>query len=268
MLPEIAKARSIAEAFVSARQNATALADYPGIEPDSLTAAIAVQDAAIPLFGDSVAGWKVGRINPPWLEKVGVNRLPGPIFAKTIQHIQPDASATGHIFRRGFGAAEAEFIFRLGKAPAEGGTQLSLSDAADLIDAVFIGIEIASSPFADINIRGPLVTISDFGNNNGLIVGAEIPGWRSANLDNWSVTASVDGQAVGQGQPSAFPDGLLGSVKYLVEHLISRGIAIEPGLLISTGAVTGVHEITAGQNFEAIFGDFGKIDCQIAFATA
>lgn len=268
MLPEIAKAQSIAEAFVSARRNATALSDYPGAEPDNLATAIAIQNSAIPLFGEAVAGWKVGRINPPWLEKIGVNRLPGPIFASNIQHAKPGEDATGHIFQNGFGAAEAEFVFRLGKAPAQGVTQLTLADAADLVDTVYIGIEIASSPFAGINVRGPLVTISDFGNNNGLIVGQEIPDWRSADLDNWSVTATIDGQSVGQGKALAFPDGLLGSVKYLVESLLARGIAIEPGLLISTGAVTGVHEITAGQKFEAAFGDFGKIGCEIAFATA
>lgn len=268
MLPKIAEARSIAAAFVSARRNAAALADYPGVEPADLGVALAIQDAAIALFGEPVAGWKVGRINSPWLERLGTNRLPGPIFAKRIKTAAADEVATGEIFRNGFGAAEAEFVFRLGSAPKPGTTRLSLAETADLVDAVFIGIEVASSPFAGINRQGPLVTISDFGNNNGLILGQEIPDWRGAGLDDWGVTASIDGAAVGTGRASAFPDGPLGSVKYLVENLLSRGIAIAPGLLVSTGAVTGVHEISAGQKFEARFGDFAGIGCQIAFATA
>lgn len=267
MLPTIAEAESIAEAFVAARRKAAAIADYPGAEPGDLRTALAIQDAAIPLFGGAVAGWKVGRINPPWLEKLGVDRLPGPIFAKNIQHSDKGDCAIGHIFRGGFGAAEAEFVFRLGAAPEAGTTQLSLSQTADLVDAVFIGIEIASSPFAGINERGPLVTISDFGNNNGLILGAEIPDWRASGLENWSVSARIDDQPVGQNMASIFPDGPLGSVRYLLQNLIARNIAIEPGLLISTGAVTGVHEITEGQHFEAQFGDLGKIECKIAFAT-
>lgn len=268
MLPKIAEAKSIAEAFVSARRNAAALADYPGIEPADLADALAIQDAAIPLFGEVVAGWKVGRINSPWLEKLGANRLPGPIFASRVQHAAHGMLSTGDIFHNGFGAAEAEFVFRLGAAPKSGTKELSLSETAGLVDAVFIGIEVASSPFPGINIRGPLVTISDFGNNNGLILGQEIPDWHNAGLIDWVISAKIDGVPVGEGRASAFPDGPLGSVKYLVENLLSRGIKIEPGLLISTGAVTGVHEITSGQKFEAQFGDFGEIGCQIAFATA
>ena len=263
-----AEAGIIAEAFVRARRNAVSLADYPGDEPIDLQSALAIQDAAIPLFGEPVAGWKVGRINPPWLEKLGTNRLPGPIFSSHVQHASNGKAAIGHIFHDGFGAAEAEFVFRLGKAPRVGTIHVSLSETADLVDAVFIGIEVASSPYPGINVRGPLVTISDFGNNNGLILGAEIPAWRNAGVEDWQIEAHIDGQVVGQGCASAFPDGPLGSVQFLVENLLSRGIAIEAGLLISTGAVTGVHEISHGQRFDAQFGDFGNVGCEMAFATA
>lgn len=264
----IAEARSIAEAFVEARQKASAISSYPGTQPSNIADAIAIQDSAIPLFGDKVAGWKVGRINPPWLEKIGVNRLPGPIFSAAVQTASLETAPIGQIFKDGFGAAEAEFIFRIGKAPKAGQAEFSLDEVADLVDAVFIGIEIASSPFAGINSCGPLVTISDFGNNNGLILGAEITDWRDSGLNDWVVESSIDGQLIAQGQASAFPDGPLGSVRYLVENLLARGIAVTPGTLVSTGAVTGVHEITDGQYFEARFGTFGKIDCRIAYATA
>ena len=262
-----AEANSIAEAFVRARRNATSLANYPGSKPTDLESALAIQDAAIPLFGEPVAGWKVGRINPPWLEKLGTNRLPGPIFASRVQHVHNSKVPVGHVFENGFGAAEAEFVFRLGAAPKLGTSSLSLTETADLVDAVFVGIEVASSPFPGINVNGPLVTISDFGNNNGLILGDEIPDWRNAGLEDWKIEARIDGQIVGEGRASVFDDGPLGSVQFIVENLVSRGIAIEAGLLISTGAVTGVHEISQGQRFEAQFGDFGTVDCEIAIAT-
>jgi 2-keto-4-pentenoate hydratase len=263
-----AEANSIAEAFVRARRNADALADYPGVEPTDLQSALAIQDAAISMLGEPVAGWKVGRINPPWEERLGTNRLPGPIFASRVQNARNGKAPMGQIFCNGFGAAEAEFIFRLGRGLKPGTSTLSLSETADLVDAVFVGIEVASSPFPGINVRGPLVTISDFGNNNGLILGAEIPDWRNSGLEDWKIAARIDDQIVGEGCASAFPDGPVGSVRFLIENLVSRGIAIEPGLLISTGAVSGVHEISDGQKFEAQFGDFAKIECEIGFAVA
>ena len=74
-MPQLeSEARSIAEAFVAARRAGMALADYPGRPPQALGESYAVQDAAISLFGGTIAGWKVGRINPPWLEQLGTSR--------------------------------------------------------------------------------------------------------------------------------------------------------------------------------------------------
>ncbi len=268
MLHTFADAKNIAAAFVDARRNATALTDYPGAKPANLSDAIAVQDEALALCSDVVAGWKVGRINSPWFEQVGVNRLPGPIFAASVQRANSFQPPVGTIFKNGFGAVEAEFVFCIGKAPMADQAIFALEEVADLIDSVSIGIEIASSPFAGINSEGPLVTISDFGNNNGLIVGQEIPDWRKSGLDGWMIEGRIDGALIGQGQAASFPDGPLGSVKFLIEDLIARAIPVTPGLLISTGAVTGVHEISAGQSFEARFAEFGSISCTIAYATA
>jgi 2-keto-4-pentenoate hydratase len=267
MLQTIAETQAIAEAFVAARQQGCSFNSYPGAVPTDLNQAYAIQDAALALSEAAPVGWKVGRINPPWLERLGVNRLAGPIFASHVQDEGSDAAVTGQIFRHGFGAAEAEFLFRIGRTPSPGKSEFTLSEAADMVDAVFIGIEVASSPFSGINVLGPLVTISDFGNNNGLIIGAEIADWKGSGLENWTVEAQIDGQPVGQGQASAFTDGPMGSVQFLLQNLIARGIAITPGLLISTGAVSGVHEISGGQRFDARFGDFGRITCDIGYAT-
>lgn len=263
-----ADVHSIADAFVKARRAGAALADYPGAPPQGLAEAYAVQDAAIPLFGDTVSGWKVGRVNPPWLEQLGVSRISGPIFAQSVQ-----PAANGHIpegvtFKNGFGAAEAEFIYRIGQAPTPGQTRFSLEDAVDMVDAVFCGFEIASSPFAGINAMGPPVTISDFGNNNGLLLGPEIADWRNAGFEDWTVTTLVDGNPVGASKAAAFPGGLMESVRFLIENLVARSLPVVPGLLISSGAVTGVHEVKAGQSVEARFGDYCNLHCTIKNAAS
>ena len=73
---------AIAEQFVRARLDATALPDFPGSIPATLNTAYAYQDRAIALWPDFVAGWKVGRIGEPWLERLGEDRLVGPIFRR------------------------------------------------------------------------------------------------------------------------------------------------------------------------------------------
>jgi 2-keto-4-pentenoate hydratase len=257
-------ATEIANLFVSARRSGRALSDYPGPIPDSLSAAYAVQDAAIQCVGQPVVGWKVGRIFAPLSDRFGSDRLAGPIFATRIE--SDHEIAAGLVFADGFGAAEAEFLIKIGNDLPLGKQDYSLDEAAAQISAVHIGIEIASSPLPTINELGPAVTVSDFGNNNGLIIGARIDGWQTSNFADWNVALDIDDVEVGSGTASAFPDGPIGSVRFLLNNLGSRGIAIAAGTWISSGAVTGVHQVTAGQKVRAVFGNDLSVNCTIEAA--
>jgi 2-keto-4-pentenoate hydratase len=253
------EAKNIAARFVSARRQATGLPDYPGPKPADLDQAYAVQKAAIDLQGDAISGWKVGRIFPPLSDQYGAERLAGPIFAGTVAL----AGAPGLVFAEGFGAAEAEFLVQIGEAPNRPAGTLTLEDAAGAIAAIHIGIEIASSPFAGINDHGPAVTVSDFGNNNGLIVGPEITNWKSSGFEEIEIATIINGRTIGTGKASVFPHGVLGSVRFLLDNLASRGIAVPAGCWISSGAVTGVHKVQPGDEVLANFGRLGSVTCRI-----
>lgn len=260
-----ADAATIAGRFLAARRAASGLADYPGDFPDSLEQAYAVQDEAIAGWARPVLGWKVGRINPPLSERYDADRLAGPIFearAAAAGDPAPDCP----IFAEGFAAGEAEFLLRIGRTPPEQAS-FTLEEAADLIDAVHVGIEIASSPLGAINKLGPIAVISDFGNNNGLVIGAPIPDWRSSGFEQWVVTTLLDGAEAGTGRATAFPDGAIGAARFLFELMAKRGIALQPGQWISSGAVTGVHEARPGQRVEARFGEGYRVACTLRAAT-
>ena len=252
---------AIAGRFLAARRGAQGLGFYPGELPESLEAAYRIQDEAIARWGKKVIGWKVGRVNSPLSSELGAERLAGPIFE------QKDAAAGETpdmaVFADGFAAGEAEFLLRIGTAPPARKSRFTLDEAAAAIDAVHIGIEIASSPLAAINDIGPIAVVSDFGNNNGLVVGPEVPGWRSSGFEDWTVTLEIDGVETGRGAASAFPDGAIGSVRFLFELMAARGIALERGQWISTGAVGGVHAARAGQIVEARFAALPPVRCRL-----
>ncbi len=257
-------ATEIANRFVAARLSGRALPDYPGQIPDSLSAAYSVQEAAITSFGQPVLGWKVGRILPPLSDRFGADRLAGPIFSTTTQNGY-DAPA-GLIFADGFGAAEAEFLIKIGSDLPLGKQDYTLDEAAAEISVIHVGIEIASSPLPTINALGPAVTISDFGNNNGLVIGTQIDSWKTSNFAAWDVVLEIDGLEIGRGSADSFPDGPIGSVRFLLNNLGSRGIAVAAGTWISSGAVTGVHQVTTGQNVRAVFGRELSVSCTIEAA--
>lgn len=251
---------SVAQAFLAARAKKTPLTVYPGAFPQTMADAYAIQDAAIALDGRRVGGWKVGRIAPDLVDRFGGNRLTGPIFTDEIVDAAAGEIPAMPVYEAGFAAAEAEILLRFGEV---GERDHDLDSVRDTIAEVRTGIEVASSPFPEINQHGPAVTASDYGNNKGLVLGPPIADWRQADLIRMPVDFAIDGESVGSATMETMLDGPFGSALFLIRTLRSRGIAIEPGTWVSAGAITGVHEICPGQRAEALFGGTIRVGCTV-----
>lgn len=255
--PRFDAAPDIARRFVEARLAARPLADFPGPLPPDLDAGYACQDAAIPLWPDEIAGWKVGRIMPP-PPPAEPQRLAGPVFraaVKVVTGVTPVPFIAG-----GFAAVESEYVLRLGADAPPDRTRWTRAQALELVDAMFIGMETAGSPLASINALGAKVTVADFGNNAGLLLGPEITGWRDMADEDLICETIIDGASVGVGGAASLPGGPVGSLVFLLGHCARRGRPLKAGQLITTGAATGVHDIEIGQSARADFGRHGHID--------
>lgn len=256
----------IARRFVAARKTAQALPDYPGVIPADLAAAYAIQDAAISLWDDAIAGWKIGRIPDSWVAELGAPRLAGPIFRRAVWTVSPGETIAFPVFEGGFAAVEAEYVLRLGAdAPADK-FDWTPDEAADLVETLIVGVEPAGSPLATINGLGPKVVVSDFGNNAGLILGPEVADWRAGLMDMTCETF-IEGARVGSGGATTLPGGPLQALAFLLGLNARRGRALKSGDLISTGAATGIHDIVAGQSARVVFNGVGEILCRAVAAS-
>ncbi len=254
-------AGQIARAFVSARARGQALPDYPGTIPSDIAQSYHIQDTAIELWQDEVGGWKVGRIGEPLASEFGMDRLVGPIFSRHIFRAgnEPTVSA---IFDGGFGAVEAEFVLEIGEDAPSGKTSWTREEARAAVSNVYIGVEIASSPLSTINELGPKVIVSDFGNNASLIVGPELQGWQSRAFEDWTAETFIEGESIATGTAAGLPGGPFESVRFLLELSARRGMPLKAGCLVSSGAITGVHDILPGQSSRISFGKDGDIFCR------
>ena len=255
-------AQRIAQAFVTARSEGTALREYPGERPQTLAEAYEVQDIALRLWDRAVGGWKVGKIPTPRDEVLGANRLIGPIFADTIFE-QVGSPLAMPVFAEGFAAAEAEFAIRI-RVPQGAALPTNDAETYDWVEEVRIAVEIASSPYAAINADGPCVTVSDHGNNAGLVLGPVVPRAKWDAINDIMVATIIDGETVGSASAASMLDGPFGAVRFLLNNLSERGLMAQAPGWVSSGAITGVHEVTLRQSVEARFEGIGSVSALIS----
>jgi 2-keto-4-pentenoate hydratase len=254
-------AKGVAAEFVKARRSAGSFTKYPGTPPPDLDSAYRCQDEAIKLWDDTVAGWKVGWIPEPLSEKFGAQRLVGPIFNRGVLRSNGGAAVNVPVFSEGFAAIEAEFVFQLSKDAPANVAEWTAETARRFVKTMFVGIEIASSPLVNINDFGPAVIASDFGNNAGLLLGAEVVDWQTRSLESMSCETRIDGVVVGRGNAAAVSGGPLTALAFALRCNARRGRPLRAGEFISTGAATGVHSIARGQSAEAVFTGIGSLRC-------
>lgn len=254
--------RGVAERFVAARLSARALPDYPGHLPQTLQDAYARQEAAITLWPDDIAGWKVGGIADAWAARLGESRLVGPIFRRNLWHAGAGAATPLPLIPGGFAAVEAEYIFVLAAAAPAQRTDWTPEAAAELVLTLRVGIELAGSPLATINELGPAVVVSDFGNNTGLMLGEPIAGWRSRPLESLTCETHVNGRCVGRGGAASIAGGPLAALAFALGRCARRGRALRRGDVVSTGACTGIHPIGIGEEARVAFAGAAELRCR------
>ena len=236
-------AETIAEAFTQARLSGEGISEYPGAVPTTLAEAYAIQDAAIKQWPYAIGGWKIGGIGGEYAKHFGETKLAGPVFENQIYE-STGACIDMPVYAQGFAAIEGEIVFIVKSDAPDGKVDWTMDEAKDYVGAVHMGVEIASSPFPKINDMGPLVTISDFGNNNGLIIGQEIKNWDESTLNNWDVETIIENESMG----TACPPGPLVSFRFVLGNAAQRGMPLKKGMAITTGAITGVHRAYSGQS--------------------
>jgi len=259
--------KEVSRRLVDARLSARPTADFPGCLPVTLEQAYAIQSASINRWPDEVSAWKIGRLSATDRARFQAERLAGPIFKSSIRAGKPDSSVAMAIYEGGFAAIEAEYALELGSAVPPSDKDYSDDELADLVRAVYGVAEIASSPMALVNEFGATSVISDFGANAGLVVGPEISDWRSLGPESLFASVAVDDFTVGKASLEPIERNALQALRFLIGLSASRGIALPEGALVSTGALTGVHEVQARSISRVGFGSFGSFEVKFEPAT-
>ncbi len=236
------------------------LTEFPGTIPPDLDAAYLCQEMAIKCVARP-ADRLEGRHDCAAIARRFSEPIAWPAPFSTPACVKRGEEVEFPVFVGGFAAVEAEFVLRIAHDAPTGKVEWTGREAQALVGVMHIGVETAGSPLATINELGPTAIAADFGNNAGLILGPEIRDWAAQPHHSFAVVTSIEGKIVGRGEATLLSNGPIGGLQFLAGQTARMGRPLKAGMLVSTGAITGVHDIKVGQSAVADFGSHGRISC-------
>jgi 2-keto-4-pentenoate hydratase len=241
----------LAERIWRARADKTTLSRDEVSHLDGVISAYDVQDAAVLCAGLTRVGWKVAATSDAAQGLLGVDGpLMGPIFSETVQ---PTPATTEAIAAHATGI-ECEVAFLMGSEVHSPADRAAVIEAAE---QAVIAIEIVGCRFeGGFKGAGPLVCVSDFAFNAGLVVGAPIADFADQDLSAVAAKAIVNGEVKAEGTGSAVLGDPVDALIWAAKEASNIGHPLQAGDIVSTGTMTGLTPVAAGDH---VIGDFGTL---------
>ena len=159
---------------------------------------------------------------------------------------------------------ETEIAFRLGRSLPKRATPYTREEVLDAVAGAFPAIELVESRYLDPSKVAPLEAMADGVAHAGLVIGADVAGWRGMDLPGLTVRQSygdaVQVEKVG-GNPSGDP---VIPLVWLANHLPQFGLQLEEGQVVTTGSCTGLTWVEGGKRVTGAFPGFGEVAVELA----
>ncbi|HUZ67331.1 MAG TPA: fumarylacetoacetate hydrolase family protein [Beijerinckiaceae bacterium] len=218
---------NLASLLIAARRSGDRLRLEPGVAPDSIEAAYAVQAAVADGLGARVAGWKVG-ISPE-----------GAPFAAPI--LDCDLHASGARVNLGAGEPakiEIELALRLGRDLGPRPQPYAREDILDATNSVLVGMEIVANRLQAPQSASFEALLADNFNNGGYVAGDETSAFRALALEGLRVRLWVE-SALAQDKIGSHPmgDPLIPAMAWASRQCDRLG-GLRAGQFVTTGTLT------------------------------
>ncbi|MFK0174296.1 2-keto-4-pentenoate hydratase [Streptomyces sp. NPDC090306] len=206
--------------------------------------------------GDCVIGYKAGLTSAPMQAMFSVDTPDyGPVLASTVHHDGASVPSGAFIAPK----VEAEIVFRLGASLK--GPGVDVDAAREAVSEVMAGLEIVDSRIEGWRIR-LADTIADLASNGAVVLADPVPAG-DRDFRPTGMAFSRNGELLATGAGAAALGDPVAVVAWLANVLGERGVTLEAGQLIMTGALHSAVPITAGDTFVAEFDQLGSVTLHI-----
>jgi len=207
--------------------------------------------------GDRIVGHKVGLTSKPMQRMLGMDSPDyGPVLASTVYPDAVEIPVSAFIAPK----IEAEIVFVLGDQLQ--GPGVSVIDASRAVAGVAAAVEIVDSRIADWRIR-LADTIADLASNGAVVTSSRLVPLSTLDTRLLGMMLTRNGELVDTGAGAAALGDPVGVVAWLANTLGERGVVLEPGHLIMTGALHAAVPMAAGDVFRADFDELGPVTVRV-----
>jgi len=250
-----------ARALYDARRDGVQIKPFTDDDPTlGMADGYAVQKELVDLIladGDTVVGYKVGLTSRPMQKMIGVDSPDfAPILASTT-YADGDAVSLSTLIQP---KMEAEIVAVMGSRLQ--GPGVKVTDAASAVAGVCAAVEIVDSRFEDWRIK-LADTVADLASNGAFAVSSRLVPLAEVDTRLVGMTLTRNGELVDTGAGAAALGDPLVVVAWLANVLGERGIALEPGHLVMTGALHAAVPMAAGDVFRADFDRLGPVTLRV-----
>jgi len=252
--------QAIIDALTEARKSGGKMKSYPGPTPSDKMTAFTIQSAVREKLGWKHAGWKIGCTSERAQKALKTDGpFPGPVYAERLYrsgiHLEtlPENSRT----------TEPEIAFAMAR-------DLPLRDGAYSVDEVLAAVASVHPAIEIVNPRCPkgfddVVEwyIADGGLNHALVLGEGVEPLPREAYAKLTVNVSVNGQQKYSGLGANALGGPELALTWVANDLISKGLYLRSGDVITTGVITEVFDTNLGDEVVAICDKLGTVKVRL-----
>lgn len=219
------RAEQAASLLVEARRSGTPLVNLPQhLQPSSQEEAHRIQDAVIAHYG-SAGGWKIFAGNEP---EPFLSPVPASLIVD--QGLRLPKSALSIVL------VELEIALVLSQDLPASGAPYTAASVRSAVASLHPLIELITFSWTDRSQVTRLSQLGDLQNSAGFVVGDARADWHNFDTGNAACRLLVDGVERASESSGASLDTILNTLALLANHASHRGMPLQKGQVVSTGA--------------------------------
>ena len=220
-----------------------------------------IQEDIQVLSNSDLVGWKIAATSKDGQKHIGVN---GPLAGRILKDKTYNPNNTLVLGENKMAVAEPEFAFKISSNLKPTNHLYTPDEVINLVDDLYLAIELPDSRFEDFSKVGELNLIADNACAHQFVISSAVKfNWKTIDLSQHKVKIYNSNNLSHDGIGENVLGGPIIALTWLVNELSQNNITLDKGLIVSTGTCSLPLNIESGDKITADFGVLGSINLSI-----